>query len=36
MSAINNYDGPGLFAHAYREVGLRGVCDTCGEPREAH
>jgi hypothetical protein len=35
--AINNYDGPGSFAHTYWEAILRpGVCATCDEPPEAH
>jgi hypothetical protein len=36
--AINNYDGPGSFAHTYWEplIHPRGVCGTCGEPPEAH
>jgi hypothetical protein len=36
-AALDNYDGPGYFAHTYFETLLRpGVCDTCGEPPEAH
>jgi hypothetical protein len=36
-AAQHDYDGPGSFAHTYFEALLRpGVCDTCGEPPEAH
>jgi hypothetical protein len=36
-AAQHDYSGPGSFAHTYFEALLRpGICDTCGEPPEAH
>ncbi len=37
QDAMNNYDGPGSFAHRYIETLLNpGVCSICSEPPEVH
>ncbi|MFF9908867.1 hypothetical protein ACF1HU_36335 [Streptomyces olivaceus] len=37
LTAQREYAGPGRFAHRFFDTWLNpGICDTCGEPPEAH